>query len=328
MKNKEMLCKRSINRILIISYAVLTLTIQGCTYSKAPAAEAVQKDSTAPGLHIEEATADIKGMKGRFNIFFLADSHISKCDDRDKDLITKAARRSILFKKDGINSWDRFDMLIEESKNCDTDIVVMGGDIVDSAMYASIDHVRDRLSTLNVPYMYYMGNHDFEYGAEYFTPLSYSEYLPRLDDMHGKSSYQVREYDDFIIFAADDNNSQVNREILDAFKKEITKGKPVILALHVPIEPVTGDRALIEKCNEVYGENSAKEHQLIMGPDGCVPNSITQEFIDLVLSDDSPVIMVLAGHLHFYHKDMLNEKTVQIITGPAYAGEALKITVK
>ncbi len=323
-----MFCKRGIKRILIISYTVLVLTLQGCSFAGDPAGKNVPKNNTVPGLHIKEITADIDGMNGNFNIFFMADSHISKCDDRDKSLMMKAAQRSLMFKKNGINSWDRFDMLIGKIRNSDIDLVVMGGDIVDSAMYASIDHVRNRIATLDIPYIYYMGNHDFEYGSEYFTPLSYSKYLPRLEDMHGKSSYQVREYDDFIIFAADDNNSQVNKEILDAFKNEITKGKPVILALHVPIEPVTGDKALIEKCDEVYGENSVKKHQLIMGPHGCVPNHITQEFIDLVLSDESPVIMVLAGHLHFYHKDMLNEKIVQIVTGPAYSGEALKIMVK
>lgn len=323
-----MFCKWGIKRILIISYTVLVLTLQGCTFAGNPVGKNVPKDNTVPGLRIKEATVDIDEMNGRFNIFFLADSHISKCDDRDKNLMMKAAQRSLMFKKDGMNSWDRFDMLIAKIENSDIDIVVMGGDIVDSAMYASIDHVRNRIATLDIPYIYYMGNHDFEYGSEYFTPLSYSKYLPRLEDMHGKSSYQVKEYDDFIIFAADDNNSQVNREILDAFKNVITKGKPVILALHVPIEPVTGDRALIEKCDKVYGENAAKKHQLIMGPHGCVPNHITQEFIDLALSDESPVIMVLAGHLHFYHKDMLNEKIVQIVTGPAYSGEALKITVK
>ena len=320
--------KRSIRRIGIIFHTVLLLTIQGCTFAGKPEEKVEPIDNTYSGLHIEETTVDIEGMDDSFNIFFLADSHISKCDDRDRELMTKAAQRSLMFQKDGIDSWDRFDMLIEESRNRDTDLVIMGGDIVDSAMYASIDHVRDRIATLNVPYMYYMGNHDFEYGAEYFTPLSYSKYLPRLDDMHGKSSYQVREYDDFIIFAADDNNSQLNKEILDAFTKEIKKNKPVILALHVPIEPVTGDKTLIQKCDEVYGKNASKKYQLIMGQNGRVPNHITQKFIDLALSEDSPVIMVLAGHLHFYHRDMLNDKIVQIVTGPAYSGEALKITVK
>ena len=112
------------------------------------------------------------------------------------------------------------------------------------------------------------------------------------------------------------------------FEKEIKKNKPVILALHVPIEPVTGDKALIQKCDEIYGKNASKKYQLIMGQNGRVPNHITQKFIDLALSEDSPVIMVLAGHLHFYHRDMLNDKIVQIVTGPAYSGEALKITVK
>ena len=47
----------------------------------------------------------------------------------------------------------------------------------------------------------------------------------------------------------------------------------------------------------------------------------------LVLSDDSPVVLVIAGHIHFYHKDTLNNNTVQIVTGPAYKGEAVRITL-
>jgi hypothetical protein len=142
--------KRSIRRIGIIFHTVLLLTIQGCTFAGKPAKKVEPIDNTYSGLHIEETTVDIEGMDDSFDIFFLADSHISKCDDRDRALMTKAAQRSLMFQKDGIDSWDRFDMLIEESRNRDTDLVIMGGDIVDSAMYASIDHVRDRIATLNL----------------------------------------------------------------------------------------------------------------------------------------------------------------------------------
>ena len=147
-----MFCKWGIKRILIISYTILVLTLQGCTFAGNPVGKNVPKDNTVPGLHIKEATVDIDGMNDRFNIFFLADSHISKCDDRDKDLMMKAAQRSLMFKQDGMNSWDRFDMLIAKIKNSDIDIVVMGGDIVDSAMYASIDHVRNRIA----PWIYHI----------------------------------------------------------------------------------------------------------------------------------------------------------------------------
>ena len=38
-------------------------------------------------------------------------------------------------------------------------------------------------------------------------------------------------------------------------------------------------------------------------------------------------MLVLAGHIHFYHKDVLNDKTLQIVSGAAYEGNALEITL-
>ncbi|MBO4845906.1 MAG: metallophosphoesterase [Lachnospiraceae bacterium] len=283
---------------------------------------------TAIPVRISQETVDVEGFDREFNIFFLADSHISLCDDRDKELMEKAMSRSPMFAAEGIEAWDRFDAMITDAKNGGNDIVILGGDIIDSAMYASIDHVSEQLKTLSIPYMYSMGNHDFEYGTEYFSPAAYEEYLPRLNDIHGSESYQVKEYDDLIIFAADDDNSQIDAPILEAYKKEAAKGKPIVLIVHVPIEPVTGDDSLTEKCKEVWGPSADDKSRVTMGVNGCYPNDTTREFLDLVLADDSPVVLVLAGHIHFYHKDMLNDKTVQIVTGAAFEGDALRVTLK
>ena len=303
----------------ILSALLIVFTLAGCR-------DTVR--DTDNRLHINEETIDIENMDGEFRLFFIADSHISKCDARDVALIPKAAERAYMYRTDEIDSWDRFDMLMSEAKAWNSDIVVLGGDIIDSAMYASIDHVRNSLAELDRPYMYYMGNHDFEYGDEYYTQKAYEEYLPRLEDLHGNKSWQAVEYDDFIIFAADDGNNQIDKEALEAFKKEVSKGKPVIVSIHVPMEPETGPGPFLNKVTEIYGKEIADSIQLFMGKDGCPPNQVTQEFMDLVMADNSPVILVLAGHVHFYHKEMLNGKTLQIISGPAYSGEALKITLR
>ncbi len=279
-------------------------------------------------LHIVEETIDVDGLEEEFSLFFLADSHISLCDERDEELLPKAAERSIMFRTDDIDAWERFDIMMGEVKREDNDIVLLGGDIVDSAMYASIDHVSEQLEGLKCPYLYYMGNHDFEYGDEYFSQRAYEEYLPRLEDMHGSAPYQVKEYDDLIIFAVDDHDCQIDKPVLDAYKAEASKGKPIILGMHVPIEPVTGDDSLIRDFEKINGEGCVKRLRLIIGENGSLPNEVTREFLDLVLAEDSPVILVLAGHIHFYHRDMLNDKILQIVTGPAYAGEGLRIVLK
>ncbi|MCR5604086.1 MAG: metallophosphoesterase [Lachnospiraceae bacterium] len=278
-------------------------------------------------VNITEEVIDVEGIEEPFEIFFLADSHISLCDNRDMDLTGKAFQRSVLYKTDGIEAHDRFDALINAANTSDAKIVLMGGDIIDSAMYASIDHVRSALSSLDKPYLYSMGNHDFEYGREYFTEKAYNTYLPRLKEFRDGTEYQIRQFDEVTIFTVDDRNNQVAPEVLKAFKKIVSEDKPIVLVVHVPIEPVTGSSQLLKRCEEEYGVPRDKI-RLFIGKNGCLPDSVTREFIDLVLGDESPVVLVLAGHVHFYHREMLNNKTLQIITGPAFAGQALDIKLK
>lgn len=279
-------------------------------------------------VNIQEETIDVPGLSGEHRLFFIADSHISLCDDRDKELMEKAALRGMGFAADGIQSHDRFAAIIDKVTEADGDVVILGGDIIDSAMYASIDYVDNQLEKLDMPYMFLMGNHDFEYGDEYFSEKAYSEYLPRLSKMRTDTSYQVMELEDLIYFTADDNNNQISRETLDAYKKEAAKGKPVVLSVHVPIEPVTGDMSLVNACIEAWGGTADNKSKVTMGINGCVPNEVTQEFLDMVLAEDSPVVLVLAGHIHFYHKDMLNDRIVQIVTGAALNGDALEVILK
>ncbi len=279
-------------------------------------------------ISITEEELDIEGVNKEFSLFFVADSHISLCDDRDAVLKDKAKFRSTLFKHDGIEAWDSLELLFEDTINKDDDLVVMGGDIVDSAMYASIDRVKAQTDKLKRPFIYYMGNHDFEYGTEYFTDKAYSDYLPRFKDLRGDKPFQVKEYEDFTVFAMDDMDCQIGKEALAAYKAVDAKDKPIILALHSPILPVKDQEDLRNKCDKLYGPGSVYKKHLLMGSEGCRPNEVTKEFLKLVLAKDSPVVLVLAGHLHFYHKDMLNSSIPQIITGPAFMGEALRIRIK
>ncbi len=290
--------------------------------------ETVENTEYSIPLNIYQEVIDIEGIETEHKIIFLADSHISMCDDRDSELIEKATQRASSFAADGIWAQDRFDAIIRKANETDCEMVILGGDIIDSAMYASIEHVKEQLDSLSSSYLLTMGNHDFEYGTEYFSPVAYEQYLPRLDEMRDDTPYQIREYDDIIYFTADDNNSQIDQSILDAYKVEAAKGKPIVLNVHVPIEPVTGDMSLVDKCKEVWGPSADDKSRVTMGINGCYPNQVTREFINLVTAQDSPVVLVLAGHIHFYHKDMLNDKIVQIVTGAAFEGEAVEITLK
>lgn len=280
-------------------------------------------------LNISEEEITISGIENEYSLFFVADSHISLCDERDSALLEKAGQRQAGFvDANGTESSIVFTRLIEASNMLEPDLFIMGGDIIDSAMYASIDYLADALEELDSPYLYGMGNHDFEYGDEYFSDTAYETYLPRLADFREDSSYQIQEYEDLIIFVADDQNNQISENTLNGLKEAIEKEKPIIVISHVPIEPTTDDTSLIDTSIQVWGAKKNGNSKVIIGENGCVPNEYTQEFVELITDEDSPVQLVLAGHIHFYHKDNLTENTVQIVTGPAYAGEGLLITLK
>ena len=59
-----------------------------------------------------------------------------------------------------------------------------------------------------------------------------------------------------------------------------------------------------------------------------VPNDTTREMMDLVLSGDSPVFCVLAGHIHYPHEDLLTENITQIVTGAAYRSRGVLLHLK
>lgn len=277
---------------------------------------------------VHEYQLMVEGLKEEFEIFFMADTHISLCDERDVDVMEKASARYEMFRsKEGISSEESFRDIIGYVSENSPDLLIMGGDILDSAMWESIDYVTEILQKLQYPWIYEMGNHDFEYGMEYFSPKSYSEYLPRLQEITDTyDGWQKTEYDEFIVFAVDDYNNQVSEGALRAFKEIYNINKTVILISHVPIEPLTED-TLWQKSNEVWGTGTNGNSRVLLGEHSCIPNEVTAEFIELVSAPESPVSLVLSGHVHFYHEGKMTDNIQQIVTGAGFDRELVKITL-
>ena len=67
---------------------------------------------------------------------------------------------------------------------------------------------------------------------------------------------------------------------------------------------------------------------MLLGETACKPNKTTQKLLDAVFAADSPVAVVFAGHIHFYNRSMVNEQSVQLVTGAGYYGDAVRIFVQ
>jgi len=104
--------------------------------------------------------------------------------------------------------------------------------------------------------------------------------------------------------------------------RNLAEKKPVILMLHVPLytEAVLHKAAAVWKGGVVLGGG-------IHG--GIYPDTVSTEFITLTTAKDSPVELVLAGHVHFALKsDIQGEKNIpQIIGDAGYKGKATIIQI-
>lgn len=281
-------------------------------------------------LKLHNEVVEVEGLKKDYEIILIADSHVSLADERDPVAIEdKAISRYNMFRDADANGADKtFNEMIEYTKAAGPDLLVLGGDITDSAMYASIEKISENVDALPFPYIYSMGNHDFEYGKEYYSEASFSQYLPRFKDVSATNDgYQIKEFDEFIVFAADDNNNKFSAKALEAFKTVANGEKQVIFVSHMPIEPQTGDTTLWDKTIEVWQPSATGNSRVLLGNNSCVPDSVTAEMINLILAEDSSVVLVLSGHIHFFHRDMLNDKVVQIVTGAGYEREIVHITL-
>ncbi len=104
-----------------------------------------------------------------------------------------------------------------ESVEGKDDLTIFAGDITDSAMYASVDFVQKEIERLEHPYLYVTGNHDFEYGEEYFSKKAYREYFPRLFPLTKTTEqYTLMEYDDLIVAGINDKNNQFDKKAVQA----------------------------------------------------------------------------------------------------------------
>ena len=153
--------------------------------------------------------------------------------------------------------------------------------------------------------MYTLGNHDWSFAWDYHTPNAEETYYPKFKEFMDDVNVSYLEYEDLIILAVNDSKDQVEKESVEKIKKVLEKDKPTIVMLHVPIfTDYIAEEAIIRR------NRTAQE-----------PDENTQKAFDLILSEEYKVFYVLSGHLHFAIKDNLNEKIVEEISAPAYAGE-------
>lgn len=273
---------------------------------------------------ITEETLVIPGLKEEYTFLFLTDTHMVVPDEADSDRVEEYAnlRFDEFQNEEDISSAEQFREWVDYANEQKIDALLLGGDIIDYPSIANIEYLEENLEQLEMPYLYALGNHDWTFPWEYMTAYGEEMYLTQLEPyMQSNSAIHKLETEELIIVAVDNSANQIEPEAMEEYSQILQQGKPVIVMLHVPL--VT--QSVLTKAKETWSG------QVVLGGGnygGIYPDEVSTEFIERTTTKDSPVKAVLAGHVHFADRDMINENIVQIVGDAGYKGSAVLLHVK
>lgn len=276
-------------------------------------------------MNVMEEELVLEDFSEELDILFLTDSHAVVPDDEtsEQEAEYSAGRYGIFCSGEGIPSFQMLHDWISYANAEDVDAVLLGGDIIDHPSGANLDYLNKELHRLNMPYLYVIGNHDWTFPWEYMSEAGKEAYLPLLEPyMDDNTAIHTWETEELLVIAVDNSSGQVNPAALEEYKRLLETEKAIILLLHVPFSTET----LSVKAREVWNSS------VVIGDrEGDIEaNDCTRQFMELTTAKDSPVELVLAGHVHFYDRNSTDgEKPVlQIVGDAAFHGSAVRLRVR
>jgi len=270
---------------------------------------------------VQSETIEIPNVEREYYFLYLSDMHVIIPSEElaENEIATVTARQESFKNVLGKSSSEIYQALISSINKTDIDAVLMCGDMMDYLSKSNWDYLKVGLDSLKVPYLYATADHDL---STWWTNYSEEESVTLKGSMQLKSVNRI-EYDEFVILSVSESTSQLTEEALKEIKEVFAIGKPIILMTHVPLEP-TEDKGLEEISRTYKGDRN-----LVWGKEAYyIPDDVTQEYLDMVYAEDSPVVAILSGHIHVKYTGMLNENITQYVSNPAFLGEVNLVTIK
>ena len=275
--------------------------------------------------HITEETVFIEGLEREYTLLFLTDTHmvvrgedVSAQEKENEDL-----RFPEFVNEEGVPSAEQFPEWIRYANETEVDGVLLGGDIIDTPSAANLQWLKEQLAGLDMPWLYVNGNHDWTYPWEYMTETGRETYLPLLQTFtQGGKAVQSLDFGEFLVVGIDDSTNQVEGAALPEYEKILEENRPVIVMAHVPFMT----QSVLARSREAWGS------PVVIGAGnfgGIYPNEDSEKFVSLTTASASPVELVLAGHVHFYDRDVMEgEKNIlQLVGGAGFQGNAILLHV-
>ena len=268
------------------------------------------------------------GVEKPIKLLHVTDTHISDTDERDDE-----RKRCICQNFDSEYIKKNFRDTIDYC-NANCDMMVHSGDLITVTSPRSLEVVREYLDTCN-NYTLITGNHEYsQYCGEAWEDTTYKmNYYPQVRHyLKEDLLFTAKEVGGINIVGIDDSYYQVEPWQLWRLQREIQKGLPIVLLMHVPLF----EESLFEETMQRHADGIAyltgcdEEHLLRFKNEFREvqqrPTESTLRFIDYVYSE--PLIKcVLTGHLHFNFESILPNGIPQYVTSLNLKGDARELTL-
>ena len=321
----KQLRKKNRERLAASALCLLLIFCAGCTAGQKEQKQEQEQEQGVeqsgaqgflPGVVREDV--DLPGYEGSCDLLFLSDLHIVEKDDPDvsADQMETVNQRYAAFSNEygpAAEYWKKLSAAID---GLGADYVLLGGDMVDYCSESTVKQLKEGLDRIRTPWMYVRADHDL---GNWYSKDETPEEAKLLQDTAGPNE-DVMTADiggDLRIIGWNDSTSQLTGAAAERMNQELWKAqdekKTVILLTHVPLY-TEQDEEMAELSRQAW------QDRVLCWGSGCYhwPDANTASCLQNILSAESPVQLVLTGHVHYDHEGMLTEKTRQYTFAPCY----------
>lgn len=253
------------------------------------------------------------GIEKPFKFIHVSDTHLCLADERDNERKNALAKdRELGFPNAEKNLNEIIDYATKNAR-----MVVHTGDLIDFVSYKNLDRAKEFYGAVDC--FMVAGNHEFsQYVGEAWEDENYrNQSLSVVQKSFGNDIRFSSRIVNGVNFVGVDNGYYLfDKEQYKALKKEIKKGYPIILCMHVPlhekglyewrmgISPCAYLTATPKHLMKTYPEYRYRQQ---------LADKITRRAVRLI-EKNKRIKAVLTGHLHHDFESRLKNK-IQYITG-------------
>ncbi len=213
-------------------------------------AQAGPRNSATPGesfaVDDNKVTFFTNAVTRPVNVMVVADTHLFTDDDRGipyrefSRRMAKAYNTTTHFKT-GLptNPPQSFQQALARANSDEIDLLALVGDIFSFPSEAAIEWVSQQLDTVEMPWLYVAGNHDWHYeGMDGSLQQLRSDWIDRrLKPLYQGNHPLMAAYDIHGVrfLAIDNSNYEILPEQLAFLRTQIGSGQPLVLLVHIPL---------------------------------------------------------------------------------------------